>query len=308
MGQSASAKKERMPEPASETTTRTVTRSTNANRPSDEDIINFENQIREEQIKTQPLMSPRLPISVLLDEYASSPNSNFLSKILQLQEEYAALRKSRGDGNCFFRAFSFALVESIAAMNLAEREKETEWLKGTIGKDLQSAGFEKMAYEDFYEELFAIFSDPQLYINDSPGDYLADLWQAESHRSHALVVILRLVASAYLRGHAEEYEPFIWEAGLDMVSYCQRHVECLGVESDQIHAIALGKALRVNVQIAYLDGSDGPLSCINLPVLEPSSASNNSNNNLPPGSHPSPVTITITLLYRPGHYDLLYTK
>ena len=38
-------------------------------RPSDEDIIIYENQIKEEIVNSQPLISVRLPIEVLREEY-----------------------------------------------------------------------------------------------------------------------------------------------------------------------------------------------------------------------------------------------
>jgi len=74
-------------------------------------------------------------------------------------------------------------------------------------------------------------------------------------------------------------------ACLDIVTFCAREVEPMGRECEQIHIIALCEALGVSVAIEYLDGSSGPLACLTLPE----------------GREPA-----ITLLYRPGHYDILY--
>ena len=63
-----------------DTTIKTTTMMTTG-RPSDEDILNFENRIREEQVNVHPLISVPLPLSVLEDEYASSSNHHFLPKI-----------------------------------------------------------------------------------------------------------------------------------------------------------------------------------------------------------------------------------
>lgn len=52
-----------------------------AYRPSDDDIINFENRIREEQVDVQPLISAPLPVTLLEEEYMSTNNPHFLSKI-----------------------------------------------------------------------------------------------------------------------------------------------------------------------------------------------------------------------------------
>ena len=255
-------------------------------RPSDEDILIFENQIRESEVNIRPLISARRPIDDLVEEYADSENINFLLKIGQIGEASGALRRTRGDGNCFFRAFSFALVEAIGALSAERRGEISIYFRETIEQLLRAAGFDRMAYEDFYDELFLSIDDTARHS----GDWLADEWISQPHRSHSLVVLLRLVASAYLRAHAEDYEPFLLESECtDMTQYCQRHVECLGVESDQIHIIALSKALRVDVEIAYLDGNVGPLDRIQFK----------------PGA---PSLLGVQMLYRPGHYDLLYPK
>ena len=69
------------------------------------------------------------------------------------------------------------------------------------------------------------------------------------------------------------------------LSHCCPYLYPPAPECEQIHIIALCEALGVAVAIEYLDGSSGPLSCLTLPE----------------GREPA-----ITLLYRPGHYDILY--
>ena len=60
----------------------------------------------------------------------------------------------------------------------------------------------------------------------------------------------------------------------------------MGKESDHIHITALTSSIGVPVRVEYMDRAD--------------SASPNTHS-FPDGSSPS-----ITLLYRPGHYDILY--
>jgi ubiquitin thioesterase protein OTUB1 len=57
-------------------------------------------------------------------------------------------------------------------------------------------------------------------------------------------------------------------------------------ESDHIHIIALSTALNVGVRVRYMDRGE---------------ASEGIAHDFPEGSHPA-----IHLLYRPGHYDILY--
>lgn len=255
-------------------------------RPTDDEIIDFENRIRDEQVNVNPLISPLLPISILRDDYVTSDNPNFLSKLKDLEAHFVQLRKTRGDGNCFFRALAFSLVETIIShFHGTDRAELIASLRLEMSSLLETAGFEPMAYEDFFEELFTTLQEA------SSADWLAEEWQTSPYRSHSLVVLLRLMASAHLRLNAADYEPFLWElegAEGGIVQFCQRWVECMGVESDQIHIIAVGRALRCNIEIAYLDGSEGKLDRIMFAADD------------------NPRGITIHVLYRPGHYDLLY--
>lgn len=79
----------------------------------------------------------------------------------------------------------------------------------------------------------------------------------------------------------------------------------MGEESDHVHITALSDALGVPIRVVYLDRS----SC------DTSSVSVNHHDFVPaggdcPNASGSSGTITpfITLLYRPGHYDILYPK
>ena len=59
-------------------------------------------------------------------------------------------------------------------------------------------------------------------------------------------------------------------------------------ESDHIHISALTAAVGVNVRVQYMDRGEG--GQVN-------------HHDFPDGAHPR-----IHLLYRPGHYDILYPK
>ncbi|GMF22046.1 unnamed protein product [Phytophthora lilii] len=69
----------------------------------------------------------------------------------------------------------------------------------------------------------------------------------------------------------------------------------MGKECDQPQIAALTDALQVGVKIEYLDGSAGPGQDLQSYVCSPAT----------PATH---EPVTITLLYRPGHYDILYSR
>jgi ubiquitin thioesterase protein OTUB1 len=117
----------------------------------------------------------------------------------------------------------------------------------------------------------------------------------DSTISHCLVYHLRLLAGARLKGHSDEYEPYL---GGDVEGYLQTTVMPVNREIDHIcvvliHAILLAPA-NIVLEIAYLDRSEG--TEVNVHRF-PEEAN---------GQDPSTLGPTIYLLYRPGHYDILY--
>lgn len=76
----------------------------------------------------------------------------------------------------------------------------------------------------------------------------------------------------------------------------------MGEESDHIHITALSDALGVPIRIAYLDRSHH----------DKGSVSVNHHDFTPAGGDLTGASVAIkpfiTLLYRPGHYDILYPK
>lgn len=147
----------------------------------------------------------------------------------------------------FYAAFAFAWFESAA--------KDTNLYQSRLAKLksscelLEVSGFEKLAYEDFYEVTLQQFeqasaSDPDMMLVGFQSD----------ESSNAIVMHFRFIASAYLRLHSAEYEPFIIDEMISIDQFCSMHVEAFGRESDNLQIIALSKALDVPIQVVYLDG------------------------------------------------------
>ncbi|XP_015276033.1 PREDICTED: ubiquitin thioesterase OTUB1 [Gekko japonicus] len=219
-----------------------------------------------------PLVSERMELSVLYKEYADDDHV-YQQKIKDLLKKYAFIRKTRPDGNCFYRAFGFSHLEA-----LLEDSKELQRFKEVAAKSkdvLVSLGFTEFTIEDFHNtqvekqitvpELLASFND------QSTSDYL--------------VVYLRLLTSGYLQRENKFFEHFI-EGGRSIKEFCQQEVEPMCKESDHIHIIALAQALNVSILVEYMDRGEGGATNPHI---------------FPEGSEPK-----VYLLYRPGHYDILY--
>ena len=100
---------------------------------------------------------------------------------------------------------------------------------------------------------------------------------------------MRFLTSGELKNNAILYETFI-DNGLPIEFFCQTEVEPLDKEADQIQIMALLNYLEIAIMIIYLDANVNSKEATMM--LLPESA--------------KPEDVTATLLYRPGHYDILY--
>ncbi|KAH7277604.1 hypothetical protein KP509_39G058900 [Ceratopteris richardii] len=190
--------------------------------------------------------------------------------------------------------------------NLLETRNEAEAgrVKDSVDKCKQSLldlGHSEFTFEDF----LASFTDQLDGVQDGSlsADQLVENSRDQSI-SDSVVMFFRFITSGEIRKRADFFEPFIvGTSGLSVQQFCRSSVEPMGEESDHVHITALSDALGVLIRIVYLDSSNGdggnnldvnfhdfiPGQCVQeQPILK---------------SKPS-----VVLLYRPGHYDILYEK
>lgn len=147
---------------------------------SSSEHIQTENQIKEieKDIRdTQALTSSLLPIEVLLDTYKDEIDASNESKDHELANEtnffylgakylskkYSYTRKVRGDGNCYYRSFLYALCESLIKQKQGGPEGKNEELERVIKLAVDSLdevakfGYDKSALEMFQEGKFFLY-------------------------------------------------------------------------------------------------------------------------------------------------------
>ncbi|KAK1271122.1 Ubiquitin thioesterase otubain-like [Acorus gramineus] len=264
----------------------------------DDAIMQQEASIMASEAERVPLVGFKEPLSSLEAEYESG-SPILLNKIKMLGEKYANIRRTRGDGNCFFRSFMFSYLEHVLE---TQDEVEINRISGNIEqckKTLQSLGYADFTFEDF----FSLFME--LLDNVPRGKETSiSLEELESRCrdplvSDYVVMFFRFITAGEIRNRAEFFEPFLFDMG-SVDQFCKSSVEPMGAESDHIHITAISDALGVPVRVEYLDRS----SC----DMGPQCA--NHHDFIPSVCQPSNDTVNpfITLLYRPGHYDILYPK
>eukprot|EP00522_Entomoneis_paludosa_P000016 CAMPEP_0172477058 /NCGR_PEP_ID=MMETSP1065-20121228/70698_1 /TAXON_ID=265537 /ORGANISM="Amphiprora paludosa, Strain CCMP125" /LENGTH=344 /DNA_ID=CAMNT_0013235297 /DNA_START=82 /DNA_END=1116 /DNA_ORIENTATION=+ len=311
------------------------------NRQNEARLQEIEQNIRE----NQPLTSEQLPLTALEKQYLQeSTASNFRQGVTYLQNHYSHLRMVRGDGNCYYRAFLYSLVEQLLNHHhhqdptakaegericqwryyraflyslveqllnhhqdptaKAEGDRICQWLKHDSWQQvLNIGGYDEMTCEIFYDSMVELLekvvsSAPK--TGESSSSYtMADFHEEmnqETATSDYCTWYMRVITATHLKSHPDRFLPFILaeQPGLDIPQYCQREIEPMGKECEMLQALALAEAFGVQVQIEYLDGhalqtssqGDKKLSQHNVGSEEPK--------------------LFLKLLYRPGHYDILY--
>ena len=271
----------------------------------DDDIMQQQYTIQSEEAKKVPFVGDKEPLSSLAAEYKlGSPI--LLEKIKVLDEQYAAIRRTRGDGNCFFRSFMFSYLEHIME---CQDQAEIDRIQANVEKSrkaLQTLGYADLTFEDFFalflEQLESVIQGKETSISHEE----LVLRSRDQSVSDYVVMFFRFVTSAEIQKRAEFFEPFILGlTNTTVEQFCKSSVEPMGEESDHMHITALSDALGIPIRVVYLDRSSCDTGGVSvnhhdfMPVAgDLPNASCSSEKNIP----------FITLLYRPGHYDILYTK
>lgn len=256
--------------------------SDNVNR--DELILQQQRDIEKEISDTTPLVSEQLSLNCLNAEYMG--DAIFTKKIEDLSVKYKFIRRTRPDGNCFFRAFAYAYLEHLIEnpadylvfRELAEKSKEK----------LVQLGFPSFTLEDFHEYFMDVIKrvDPSIGSKEDIRNELHKIFNDQGYSDY-VVVYLRLLTSGKLQEDADFYQNFI-EGNCTIEEFRHQEVEPMYKESDHIHIIALCTALNVGVRVEYMDRGEGTTVKAH---------------DFPEGMAPK-----IYLIYRPGHYDILYPK
>lgn len=283
-----------------------------SDRPTDEAILTQQNALRDDEAKNRPLVGDKEPLSALAAEYESG-SATFQEKIEHLSSDYSAIRRSRGDGNCFFRCFLFALLEHLLHHGTPTAFSHFRQRIAASEQALRDLGYSEFTWEDFsgtFKELVDAAESKQTEA------FLLQQCQEEGGSNYA-VMFLRFATSAEIQRRSEFFHPFLPDpfAGLGSASegsvqFSRACVEPMGEESDHVQIVALTDALETPIRIVHLDRSAGQTNFHDLLPDSSSEASlgTSASGLETPAAKSSASRPPIVMLYRPGHYDILYAK
>ena len=159
---------------------------------------------------------------------------------------------------------------------------------------LTQYGYERFTLTMFWEELVDLLD----FLATSEKDMaekkkiLHEKLTEEQGISDYASWYLRVIVAAYLKADPDRFLGFLENDCYDIATFCTREVEPMGKECGMVQVLALAEAFQVWAKIEYLDR----------------------NSQMGNGSGPvvhcfgNEKGLELNLLYRPGHYDILYKK
>ena len=246
--------------------------------------MEFENAIRQEIEQTTPLISEKLNIQILLDDYKS--NEEYSNSIKIITKKYKYIRKVRRDGNCFYRSFIYRLFEYICMNNDIVLYNQM-LRKIEESKDLtKNNGYDWILVEDFYNVFYGEFCSCFNCVSSngiSVRDYLDNLFM-DKDKCNYLIYFIRFCIASYLKQHHILYEVYV-EGPFE--NWIHTEVEAIDHEADQIQIMACVNYFDIAVKIEYLNPHKNEV------VKFPEDKKDED--------------IFIVVLFTPGHYDILYS-
>jgi hypothetical protein len=123
---------------------------------------------------------------------------------------------------------------------------------------------------------------------------------------------MRVMAAAQMKSNPDRYLPYVMaENYYDIATFCSKEVEPMGRECGMVQVSALAECMGVRVRIEYMDGrmtgGSGGVDEGREVATHVFGEGDNGNDDITAANNNVDRT-TITLLYRPGHYDILYRQ
>jgi len=211
-------------------------------------------------------------------------------KIFDLCEEFGGWRRCKGDGNCFYRAAGFALVEAALCSG------EPQQLRDLNGRLQRAAGGEAT-------DLVVLLSELPAEQPRGRASVAIEMWYEALLCNPALdtqlACTVRRATASWLEEHRNRkfngmaistFVQSVHDMSLD--DFIQLEVLANGREAEQLMIHAAMHALGTKIEIIQVDRTDGPAQRYHLPDEAASSRSD----------------LSATLLFRPGHYDIFYRR
>lgn len=230
----------------------------------------------------QPNVGHRSNIHTLEEECRFNPGK--LEKIRRLAQAYCDWRSVRGDGNCYYRTVIFGALEALMVNHDHQRLNQ-------IMLSLRQVQYECVAEQKCHNQML------QIMRNWRCPDQIEQWVAQDATLDQALIRACRRLVRQFLMKRANEKSP----SGLTynqlvkaldsrytcMEDFCRHIVDPLGRDAETLALDALPQQLGIGLRMWILDRRDE----VNLVSLDTPGPQNE---------------VDVHVLFKPGHYDLLY--
>ncbi|KAI9640414.1 hypothetical protein NHQ30_011159 [Ciborinia camelliae] len=198
-------------------------------------------------------------------------------------------------------AAGFSYFETLLRMgNKGQVEEELARMMSLNNLLITAGGFDSWLFEDMVDETTTLLRDMADLMDTSipaAESLILDRFN-NSEISNAIIYHFRLLASSWLKANPQNYQDFIPDGG-GVDQYRKDWLEPPNQEIDHLGMTllidVLLKPTGLAVEIVYLDRSEG--TQVNSHMFQAEDSN---------GQPTNPGGPIIYLLYRPGHYDILY--
>lgn len=191
----------------------------------------------------------------LVKEYPNKYRIREMIKILS--QHYVLFRRTRRDGNCFYRAFLFSYLENLGQMQDSQAEATRLMERVAMYRENFCRLKWDMAYflnpEEYFSSVVSEFNDlVNSVANGGSSDklYKRSLQEIISLR---ILSLLRLLTETEIRTREEDYRAFC-PAGVSVFQYCWTNVRPMDVEVLTLPMRALTYALGIPLRVEAVGG------------------------------------------------------
>lgn len=220
----------------------------------------------------------RLPIDSLQLVYKY--NESFVEYAKVISKSYTSWRRVRGDGNCYYRAIGVALLEHFCRFTTPFDELELFIYKLESDHAYRQRDIDQYLREQFVQDLKKLL---QIKKNSEPAIEVLQSYLADANFDYSLVVEMRVIAANNLEDNqnSPELQNYLFE-GIEPVI---ANITQIGNEAEGIEFRLMSEGLGAYIKhVSIFDEQTY--------IFSPASKSK------------APL---IHILYKTGHYDLLYT-
>ncbi|KAK5194539.1 hypothetical protein LTR99_003041 [Exophiala xenobiotica] len=236
-----------------------------------------------------PLVGEKRPLSDLVTEYAQA-DQTYVLKTTALAVTHTAYRSIKGDGQCGWRGVVFGYFELLIRsgdLGLITQEKVRLL---SFEQTMRAVGIDYDIIIDMFDYTWELFDAIKTAVGrgDMSDTVLLEAMNDQG-RSDSIVYHFKMMTSSFMQLQADRYAPFM---DMSVTQYCLTRIDPANQEIEHIGLQALNDAViapaYIALEVLYLDRSAGDEVTPHRFVDD---------------AHHWP---TLRLIYRPGHYDIIY--